>query len=288
MSRTLDLNSLPEHPLVDWSKIYYVLDSTAPKLDVVCRTCNKVTPYFVRTLVGNVKRGNYTGKCKVCASVGRNLHKWTEIYAHPAVHWGCTKGVIKFRSTTGRALKARTLTHVKVVCLDCGKEQWQLATFIAQRIREGTYTGKCKVCALLTPEDSPNYLSEGRSETFFGYVHLDIRAISPEDLPLFKAMKGKKKTMFEHRFVMAKHLGRPLRDNELVDHMDGNKQNNDISNLRIYIKGKNQPGSHNGNGTYYHEWQAALARVSELENELALLRNNIDTTSKQDAVMFVN
>ncbi len=55
---------------------------------------------------------------------------------------------------------------------------------------------------------------------------------------------------------------------ECIDHMDGNKLNNDISNLRIYVRGKNHPGSANGHGTYYHEWQMTLARISELESAL--------------------
>ena len=69
----------------------------------------------------------------------------------------------------------------------------------------------------------------------------------------------------EHRWVMAKVLGRPLTSNELVDHMDGNKTNNDASNLRLYVRGKQQPGSAPGHGTFYHEWQQAEARVRKLE-----------------------
>jgi hypothetical protein len=39
--------------------------------------------------------------------------------------------------------------------------------------------------------------------------------------------------MFEHRYVMSEHLGRPLEKWEVVHHKDENKQNNDISNLEI-------------------------------------------------------
>lgn len=79
--------------------------------------------------------------------------------------------------------------------------------------------------------------------------------------------------VFEHRFVMAKYIGRPLKPYEYVDHMDGNKTNNDPSNLRIYRQGKDEQGAI-GYGTYYHELQVALARVRELEAELQALKNS--------------
>ena len=40
----------------------------------------------------------------------------------------------------------------------------------------------------------------------------------------------------EHRFVMSEHLGRPLKDFEVVHHVDGNPMNSDISNLKLVTK----------------------------------------------------
>lgn len=36
-----------------------------------------------------------------------------------------------------------------------------------------------------------------------------------------------------HRVIMENHLGRLLNSNEVVHHIDGNKKNNDISNLEV-------------------------------------------------------
>ena len=95
--------------------------------------------------------------------------------------------------------------------------------------------------------------------------------VTDDELDLWDAMRGKSTGVLQHRWVMAKHIGRPLRRDEHVDHMDGNRANNAIENLRIYLAGKNHPGSCPGYGTYYDEWQKALARIAELEAEVARL-----------------
>jgi len=38
----------------------------------------------------------------------------------------------------------------------------------------------------------------------------------------------------EHRLVMEAHLGRYLTRKEVVDHIDGNRQNNSLENLRVF------------------------------------------------------
>lgn len=50
--------------------------------------------------------------------------------------------------------------------------------------------------------------------------------------------------VLEHRLVMAQKLGRPLREEETVHHMDGNRQNNHPDNLQL------RQGKH-GNGAAF-------------------------------------
>ena len=50
-----------------------------------------------------------------------------------------------------------------------------------------------------------------------------------------KAIRSQRKYyVLEHIIVMEKHLGRYLTDIEVVHHRDGNKLNNDISNLQLF------------------------------------------------------
>lgn len=92
----------------------------------------------------------------------------------------------------------------------------------------------------------------GRIVTPDGYVLVLIHS----DDPYF--CMGQQKAdgfryVLEHRYVMAKKLGRPLRADESVHHKDNNRQNNKPSNLQLrsYRHGKGSAfrcadcGSHN-------------------------------------------
>lgn len=45
--------------------------------------------------------------------------------------------------------------------------------------------------------------------------------------------KGRK---FQHRIIMERRLGRELRDDEVIHHIDHDKTNNDISNLVVMTR----------------------------------------------------
>lgn len=50
----------------------------------------------------------------------------------------------------------------------------------------------------------------------------------------------------EHRLVVSKKLGRPLRDGEVVHHIDGDKQNNRAKNLQVMTRAEHYKLHHFG------------------------------------------
>ena len=67
-------------------------------------------------------------------------------------------------------------------------------------------------------------LLRGRQATQKGYIHL-LKPDHPNS-----NLNG---YIFEHRFLMSKHLDRPLIAEECVHHKDGNPKNNILSNLEL-------------------------------------------------------
>jgi len=76
------------------------------------------------------------------------------------------------------------------------------------------------------------------------------RVICPEE---FKSMAHKNGQVRYSKLVMAKHLGRPLDYEEVVHHLDGNKQNCDISNLKLFP-------TYSDFQLYWHEKRAKKTR----------------------------
>jgi hypothetical protein len=162
---------------------------------------------------------------------------------------------------------------VRVTCPICKKDRWYAVRTIRHLMAKPAFTGACRPCWLAQPKGrrfrQKKRNPSGRRVGPNGYVYIGKNFVTDDELEWFDIMKRGSGHVLEHRWVMSLKLGRPLESNEFVDHMDGNKQNNDLSNLRIYIRGKNQQGSCPAHGTYYDEWQRERAEVKRLK---ALLR----------------
>lgn len=69
----------------------------------------------------------------------------------------------------------------------------------------------------------------------------------------------------EHRIVMELHLGRRLKKGEVIHHIDGNKQNNDLSNLLLTNKSDHRNVHHQLESIAYLLIQSGLIKFNGSE-----------------------
>lgn len=105
---------------------------------------------------------------------------------------------------------------------DCGTKK---------EIRGGSLrSGESKSCGCLAREELKNRIGpkshnwKGGKRNNHGYVH--VRAYGHPNA-------SKDGYVFEHRKIMADHIGRPLERNELVHHKNGIRSDNRIENLEL-------------------------------------------------------
>ena len=124
-------------------------------------------------------------------------------------------GEIKY----GREIGAKDKKHqyIWTRCEDCGYERW-----VANRYKDKRrFCNKCKMREYRL-ENHPNWRG-GRRHCSNGYIGVLLR--SDDVLYPMADCAG---YIAEHRYIMAKHLGRLLRPWEIIHHINGIKDDNRI------------------------------------------------------------
>lgn len=122
---------------------------------------------------------------------------------------------------------------VQTKCPGCERLRWYPLSALRQMLRR-SFSGHCHRCKAATRDYHRTSGKTGRRTNSDGYVELRLRAIDPGDEPTFHAMRCSGRFVLEHRWLMAKKLGRALLPSEEVHHKNGQRDDNHPGNLELW------------------------------------------------------
>jgi len=146
--------------------------------------------------------------------------------------------------------KSRNQLFIWQACEICGKQRWVL-------LKKGKPCSlQCRPCGW-KGEKHKSRLVGNVITNYYGYK---IVSISPDYF--FYSMATAQGYVYEHRLVMAQHLGRCLHSWELVHHKNHIRNDNRIENLQLISDDRHQ-------------------QITILERRISILENKVEEQRKQ-------
>lgn len=161
----------------------------------------------------------------------------------------------------------RNQTYIWHACEVCGKERW------VALMKGNPIFHRCRSCAsraTITAYNVGRSFKGGRKRTKDGYFYQKLPRSD-----FFYSMVDANEYVFEHRLVMARHLGRCLHRWEIVHHKNHIKDDNRIENLQLTTDDR-----HNQITIMENKIKSLEKRVILLEVENVVLRQSQLTNVK--------
>jgi hypothetical protein len=271
----MTINATPAHQQVDWAtKSGRTTDATVVITCPVCAFARRTRAASVAMLI---RRGRFTGRCMAHRDlIGPRRNAGYRPRPGACAEYQSARGV-DYASTQLRPSRGgrQLMIHVKCVCLRCGAERWRPPSTIQAQLRKGTYTGLCRRCSASATIEKT---TDGRHINSSGYVVVTKRGLPQElhgafDLVAAQSQRRVGPYVMEHTVIMVAKLGRALRPDETVHHINGKRSDNREANLRLYKRGDHHPGY----GDFYQEWQEALSENARLKDSVTAHAHLLDT-----------
>lgn len=171
--------------------------------------------------------------------------------------------------------KGRTRTKIKICCAAC--KIWRFTNSInIGKIRKGQIN-YCQECVYNKRGQSSRSGQRGIKKTTYGYIRRHIKTFSKNEREILLPMLEKWSPVIgEHRAVMALTLGRPLLSSEIVHHLNGDKTDNRIENLRIISHAEHR----REHAQIILELSLAQEKIKKLQDENKRLRQLLITAGE--------
>lgn len=230
----------PYEPSVIRERFKFDLNSDKGIVKYYCIHCGVQKTENINTIRHRIKKGEFTSFCSGCRGLIQ-LYRRENIKVVNVPIW-MEKWLLDNNKSTEQ-LKNR-LNESEMVCVYHGKVRNRGVKFkcircdsfiksplcrIKNSIESKTYTGLCLSCLSSVRN---NVSMNSPRKTSNGYVLIQ-KSLVPEN---HHRLCDWSAPVMEHRYVMSVKLNRPLYKDEIVHHIDGNKQNNDQSNLELWSK----------------------------------------------------
>lgn len=140
--------------------------------------------------------------------------------------------------------------YIFTACPICGFTRWVGKPSIP------ITNGRCHQCYHKAQEGAwRTNCSHRKGKSKAGYIFVKLQPSDP-----FYCMTDTEGYVFEHRLIVAKHLGRPLTNEEIVHHKNGIRDDNQLENLELMSSAKE------------HSIISAQCRGCSLRKEIQLLK----------------